>query len=82
MPPPPAISQPTPTLSSRPKAERSADVVERPAVVPPPQPAACPITTDEHLCVYCPTCGTRMEDTRCKLRCNLCGFFLSCADFY
>jgi hypothetical protein len=59
--------------------------------MPDPQPAdteqqtptaACPLTTDEHLCVYCPTCGTRMEDIRCKLRCNLCGFFLSCADFY
>jgi hypothetical protein len=45
-------------------------------------PTACPLEKTEHLCVYCPTCGTRLEDSRCKLICRLCGYFLSCADFY
>ena len=34
------------------------------------------------LSVYCPTCGTRMKDSSCKLKCPTCGFFLSCSDFY
>ena len=43
---------------------------------------ACPLDTPEHHCVYCPTCGSRLEDSRCKLICRLCGYYLSCADFY
>lgn len=36
----------------------------------------------EHHQVYCPTCSSRLEDSRCKLICRTCGYFLSCADFY
>ncbi len=31
---------------------------------------------------YCPVCSQRLESRRCKLVCNLCGYYMSCADYY
>ncbi|HEV2710031.1 MAG TPA: hypothetical protein VGU67_07470 [Edaphobacter sp.] len=46
----------------------------------------CPLEAEpletEHHSRFCPTCSSRLEDSRCKLVCRTCGFFLSCADFY
>jgi hypothetical protein len=53
----------------------------------PEQPAdaanteACPLTAEHHS-VFCPTCSSRLTESRCKLICRTCGYFLSCADFY
>jgi hypothetical protein len=46
----------------------------------------CPIAAGqigaEHHSVFCPTCSSRLAESRCKLVCRTCGYFLSCADFY
>jgi hypothetical protein len=37
---------------------------------------------DEHHSVFCPSCSARLQESRCKLVCRTCGYFMSCADFY
>jgi hypothetical protein len=44
-------------------------------------PSECSLSTEHHS-RFCPTCSSRLEDSRCKLICRTCGYFLSCADFY
>jgi len=31
---------------------------------------------------YCPVCSHRLESRRCKLICTVCGYYMSCADYY
>jgi hypothetical protein len=31
---------------------------------------------------YCPVCSQRLESRRCKLVCGVCGYYMSCADYY
>jgi len=31
---------------------------------------------------YCPVCSQRLESRRCKLICVVCGYYMSCADYY
>ena len=31
---------------------------------------------------YCPVCSQRLDSRRCKLVCNACGYYMSCADYY
>ena len=54
-----------------------------------PSPEVCPLSSSahtlnaaEHHSVFCPTCSSRLHESRCKLVCRTCGYFLSCADFY
>jgi hypothetical protein len=31
---------------------------------------------------YCPVCSQRLESRRCQLICSVCGYYMSCADYY
>jgi hypothetical protein len=35
-----------------------------------------------HAGEYCPNCSAKLCESRCKLKCLQCGFYLSCSDFY
>jgi hypothetical protein len=32
--------------------------------------------------LYCPVCSTRLTARKCKLICEVCGYYMSCADYY
>jgi hypothetical protein len=36
----------------------------------------------EHVSRYCPVCSQRLESRQCKLICPVCGYYMSCADYY
>jgi len=46
----------------------------------PAEPAAEPPSEEPML--YCPVCATRLTARKCKLICEKCGYYMSCADYY
>ena len=32
--------------------------------------------------LYCPVCSLRLTERKCKLLCERCGYYMSCADYY
>jgi hypothetical protein len=32
--------------------------------------------------LWCPVCSTRLAQLKCKLVCEKCGYYMSCADYY
>jgi len=32
--------------------------------------------------LYCPVCSVRLAQRKCKLFCEKCGYYMSCADYY
>jgi Zn finger protein HypA/HybF involved in hydrogenase expression len=54
-----------------------------------PDSEAAEATTSESAAIetteamlYCPVCNTRLTSRKCKLLCEQCGYFMSCADYY
>ena len=37
---------------------------------------------EEEAMLYCPVCSTRLTSRKCKLLCEKCGYYMSCADYY
>lgn len=37
---------------------------------------------DREPMLFCPVCSLRLEQRKCKLFCQRCGYYLSCADYY
>jgi hypothetical protein len=52
------------------------------AVVAPLQYCQTPLASAEDPSRYCPVCSQRLESRRCKLICSVCGYYMSCADYY
>ena len=52
----------------------------KPEIESAAQPDADPAASE--VMQVCPNCSTQLRDKSCKLVCPLCGFFLSCSDFY
>ena len=43
----------------------------------------CPVgTANMDASWYCPVCSQRLESRRCKLICPVCGYYMSCSDYY
>lgn len=39
-------------------------------------------TQEDEAMLYCPVCDTRLTARKCKLLCEKCGYYMSCADYY
>ena len=37
---------------------------------------------EEEAMLHCPLCSTRLTGRKCKLLCEKCGYYMSCADYY
>jgi len=46
------------------------------------QPVDATRRSDEEPTLYCPVCSERLVQNHCKLVCEKCGYFMSCADYY
>lgn len=62
-------------MSTKAKQNTSAEEPER-------EPEETQDRSEEQPMLYCPVCSERLAQSRCKLICEKCGYFMSCADYY
>ena len=48
----------------------------------PLEPGAPPNLSEQEPMLYCPVCSKRLSERKCKLFCEQCGYYMSCADYY
>lgn len=49
----------------------------------PPRAASTQLSaSDREPMLYCPVCSLRLAERKCKLYCERCGYYMSCADYY
>lgn len=70
-----AVKQPPASLPSQPVSVEFSPTAGSQASVAGSPPV-------EDACRYCPVCSQRLESRRCKLICPVCGYYMSCADYY
>jgi hypothetical protein len=46
------------------------------------QPENSQTDITEPAMLYCPVCDEKLISRKCKLICERCGYFMSCADYY
>jgi hypothetical protein len=46
------------------------------------QEAPAPRKQEDEPMLWCPVCSTRLSQRKCKLFCETCGYYMSCADYY
>jgi hypothetical protein len=63
------------SLSARPHTSGPAQVVAAKVFVQP-------LAAGDDISRYCPVCSQRLISRRCKLLCTVCGYYMSCADYY
>ncbi|MGH9808809.1 MAG: hypothetical protein ACRD9W_16445 [Terriglobia bacterium] len=49
---------------------------------PDATPEFAPPTSENEPMLYCPVCSRRLAERKCKLFCEQCGYYMSCADYY
>jgi len=41
-----------------------------------------PAMAEEHAMSFCPVCSEKLMARKCKLICTVCGYYMSCSDYY
>jgi len=66
------------TAPVRPEGAESASL----QLDPKAQAQGSAAAAQEDVSRYCPVCSQRLESRHCKLICSVCGYYMSCADYY
>ena len=48
----------------------------------PSESRETPTPDPEAVIRTCPNCGARLQESRCKLLCPRCHYYMSCSDYY